>query len=140
MNGDGVINADDYIYLDGHPRDRNCVWLWWNVAWKGVDISVFFNGAARTSMFTVGPSIFPFLRGPGSYNILQEYYDNRWTPDNPDARYPAATPENNSNNFQYSSLYLRNAAFLRLKNAEIGYSLPDGCEKIQAESLRLFIK
>lgn len=141
VNGDGVINADDYIYLDGHPRDPEIVYgFGGTVAWKGVDISVFFNGAARTSMFTVGPSIFPFLRGPGSYNILQEYYDNRWTPDNPDARYPAATPENNSNNFQYSSLYLRNAAFLRLKNAEIGYSLPDlVVKKYKLKSLRLFI-
>ncbi|SDC19604.1 SusC/RagA family TonB-linked outer membrane protein [Niabella drilacis] len=141
VNGDGIINADDYIFLDGHPRDPEIVYgFGGTVAWKGVDLSVFFNGAARTSIFTVGPSVFPFLRGPGSYNILKEYYDNRWTPEHTDARYPAATPENNSNNFQYSSLYLRNAAYLRLKNAEIGYSLPElMMKRYKLKSLRFFI-
>lgn len=141
VNGDGVINADDYVFLDGHPRTPEIVYgFGGTVAWKGVDVSVFFSGAARTSIFTVGPSIFPFLRGPGSYNILKEYYDNRWTPDNTDARYPAATPANNSNNFQYSSLYLRDGSYLRLKNAEIGYSIPDRMmKKYKLNGLRFFI-
>ncbi len=141
VNGDGVINADDEIFLDGHPRTPEIVYgFGGTVAWKGVDVSVFFTGAARTSIFTVGPSIFPFQRGPGSYNILREYYDNRWTPDNLDARYPAATPENNSNNFRNSSQYLRDASYLRLKNAEIGYSLPEMILKRYGfKGLRLFL-
>ncbi len=141
VNGDGVINADDYIFLEGHPRTPEIIYgFGGTVAWKGVDLSVFFQGAARTSIFTVGPSLYPFLRGPGSYNILREYYDNRWTPENTDARYPAATPANNSNNFQYSSQYLRDASYLRLKNAEIGYTLPDlFVKKYKFTGIRAFI-
>ena len=141
INGDGVINADDYIFLDGHPRTPEIVYgFGGTVAWKGFDASVFFQGAARTSIFTVGPSIYPFLRGPGSYNIIKEYYDNRWTPENTDARYPAATPANNSNNFQYSSQYLRDASYLRLKNAEIGYSFSEhALSRYKVKELRLFI-
>ncbi|WP_157097980.1 SusC/RagA family TonB-linked outer membrane protein [Niabella ginsenosidivorans] len=141
VNGDGVVNADDYMYLNGYPRTPEIVYgFGGTVAWKGVDLSAFFSGAARTSIFIVGPSIYPFLRGPGSYNILEEYYNNRWTPDNPDARYPAATPTNNSNNFQNSSQYLRNAAYLRLKNAEVGYSFPPGLiKRYRLSALRIFI-
>ncbi|WP_018626177.1 SusC/RagA family TonB-linked outer membrane protein [Niabella aurantiaca] len=141
VNGDGLVNADDYIFLDGYPRTPEIVYgFGGTVAWKGVDVSVFFNGAARTSIFIVGPSIFPFQRGPGSYNILKEYYDNRWTPDNLDARYPAATPENNANNFQNSTQYMRDASYLRLKNAEIGYSLPElVVKRYKLKSLRFFI-
>ncbi|MCF3112170.1 TonB-dependent receptor [Niabella sp. CC-SYL272] len=141
VNGDGVVNADDYMFLKGYPRTPEIVYgFGGTVAWKGVDVSVFFSGATRTSIFTVGPSIYPFLRGPGSYNILREYYDNRWTPDNPDARYPAATPANNSNNFQYSSQYLRNASYLRLKNAEIGYSLSQALiRRYKLSAFRVFI-
>ncbi|WP_300599284.1 TonB-dependent receptor [Niabella sp.] len=141
VNGDGQITADDYMFLNGYPRTPEIMYgFGGTVAWKGVDLSIYFAGAARTSMFTVGPSLFPFLRGPGSYNILREYYDNRWTPDNPDAHYPAATPANNSNNFQYSSLYLRNASYLRLKNAEVGYTLPRALLKRYGfSSFRVFL-
>lgn len=141
VNGDGLVNADDYMYLNAYPRVPEIVYgFGGTVAWKGVDISIFFSGAGRTSIFTVGPSIYPFRRGPGSYNILKEYYDNRWTPDNLDARYPAATPANNSNNFQYSTQYLRNAAYLRLKNAEIGYSIPDRIlKKYHFSEIRVFV-
>lgn len=141
VNGDGVINADDYIYLNGHPRTPEIVYgFGGTVAWKGVDLSMFFQGAARTSIFTVGPSIYPFLRGPGSYNILKEYYDNRWTPENTDARYPAATPANNSNNFQYSSQYLRDASYLRLKNAEVGYTVSElVLSRYKIKGLRIFV-
>ncbi|MGJ7032925.1 SusC/RagA family TonB-linked outer membrane protein [Niabella hirudinis] len=141
VNGDGVITADDYMYLNGFPRTPEIVYgFGGTVAWKGVDLSLFFSGAARTSLFIVGPSMYPFLRGAGSYNILKEYYNNRWTPDNLDAQYPAATPANNSNNFQYSSQYLRNASYLRLKNAEVGYSLPPVLvRKYRLSAFRVFI-
>lgn len=141
VNGDGVINSYDYMYLKGYPRTPEITYgFGGTVAYKGFDLSVYFSGAARTSIWTVGPSIFPFWRGQGSYNILREYYDNRWTPDHTDAKYPAATPANNSNNFQYSSLYLRNAAFLRLKNAEIGYTFPGKwTKKWKLSTVRVFV-
>lgn len=141
VNGDGVINSYDYMYLNGYPRTPEITYgFGGTVAYKGFDASVYFSGAARTSIFIIGPSIYPFERGQGSYNILQEYYDNRWTPDQTDAKYPAATPGNNSNNFQNSSLYLRNAAYLRLKNAEIGYTLPGSVtKKWNISTARVFI-
>lgn len=141
VNGDGVINSYDYTYLKGYPRTPEITYgFGGTVAYKGFDASLYFSGAARTSIFTVGPSIFPFERGPMSYNVLREYYDNRWLPDHTDARYPAVTPDFNSNNFQNSSLYLRNAAFLRLKNAEIGYTFPDGLiKRWKLNSIRVFV-
>lgn len=141
VNGDSVVNSYDRIFLNGYPRTPEITYgFGGTLGLKGFEISVFFSGAARTSLFLNGPSIFPFQRGPGSYNILTEYYDNRWTPDHLNAKYPAATPGDNTNNFQNSSLYLRNASYLRLKNAEIAYTLPQSTlSKYKISSLRIFI-
>lgn len=141
VNGDGVVDTYDQVYLDGYPRTPEIMYgFGGTIAWKGFDMSIYFAGTARTSIFTVGPSIFPFQRGAGSYNVLREYYDNRWTPQTPDAKYPAVTPGNNANNFQNSSLYLRDASYLRLKNAEIAYTIPNRLiKKYHIGSLRIFL-
>src|SRR5690606_32301171 len=111
------------------------------VAYKSVAVSVFFNGSGRTSLYLNGPSIMPFLKGQGSYNILREFYDNRWTPDNMDnAMYPAATDDINPNNYRFSTIYQRDASYIRLRNAEIGYTFPTRIShRIGIEQLRLFI-
>lgn len=86
--------------------------------------------------------MWPFQRGPGTYNILKFYYKNRWIPgaNNKDARFPAVTPGNNTNNFRASSVYLLNAAYLRLKVAQIAYTLPVKLtQKIGASAVQFFI-
>jgi hypothetical protein len=57
-------------------------------------------------------------------NVLSDVYGNYWTEDNLDAKYPRVTAGSNTNNSQDSDFWLADGRFLRLKNAEIGYSLP----------------
>jgi TonB-linked SusC/RagA family outer membrane protein len=142
VNGDGVVNGFDRVFLNGYPRTPEITFGFGGaVAWKGFQFSVFFTGAARTSLFLSGPSIYPFQRGPNTYNIRKVYYNNRWTPETKKAaEFPAVTPGDNKNNFRRSSVYLRNAGFLRLQSAGIAYTLPVKIsQKLGMSSLKFFI-
>ena len=118
---DNVINSNDRVAI-GHPYDPELVYGFGpSMKWKNWDFSFFFQGVARTSFMMYG--MHPF--GTTSIkNMLQFVADDHWSVDNPNpnAAYPRLTKESNGNNDQYSTYWLRNAAFLKLKNAEIGYT------------------
>ncbi len=140
INGDGQIDSYDQVPL-GYPRNPEMSFgFGGTIQYKGVDLSVYFTGAAHTSIYLAGLGMFPFYDGMGTNNVLREYYDNRWTPDNPDAMYPAIYVSNNTNNYIVSNLWFRNGNYLRLRNAEIGYTFPQRrLERTSIGSLRFFI-
>lgn len=119
---DGEINANDRVAL-GYPTDPEIIYGFGpSIKWKNWDASLFFQGVARTSLMMHG--FHPF--GTTTIrNMAQFIADDHWSTDNPNpnAAYPRLSKESNSNNDQYSSFWLRNGAFLKLKNAEIGYTL-----------------
>ncbi len=120
---DGVIDNHDLTVI-GYP-----VYPEWtfgvtpSVQWKGLELSLFFQGAANSSINVRQFMTVPFENN-GS-NTAYEYFDNRWTPNNQGARYPRATPSPQSNNTQASDFWLVNASYLRLKTLTLGYTLPD---------------
>ncbi|WP_036674214.1 SusC/RagA family TonB-linked outer membrane protein [Pedobacter heparinus] len=141
IDGDGLIDANDRIPIGYARLPQMTFGFGGTVAYKGFDASVYFTGAAQTSLMLSGTSMWPFFDGAGVNNVLTEYYDNRWTPENRNnALYPAIDEGNNPNNFVNSTLYMRNGDYLRLRNAEIGYSLPKRFNnKIGVSNMRLFI-
>lgn len=118
---DNVIDSNDRVYM-GFPQDPEIVYGFGpSLKWKNWDLSFFFQGVARTSLLMSG--IHPF--GSRTINGLFQFIaDDHWSPDNPNpnARYPRLTQIDNPNNTQSSDYWLRNGAFLKLKNAEIGYT------------------
>ncbi len=140
LNGDNVINSYDRQAI-GYARTPEIMYgFGGTIAWKGVDLSLFFAGAARTSFFLQGNVMWPFSDNLGSYNVMREYYDNRWTADNPDATYPRIINGTSPNNYVQSTFWERNGSYLRLKNAEIGYDfMPDLMKRWGIGSTRLFL-
>lgn len=141
VNNDKVIDDFDRVPI-GYSRTPQIMYgMGGTVSYKGVDLSVFFNGSARASLTLTGASIMPFLKGQGSFNILREFYDNRWTPETAEtAKYPAVTDDINPNNYRPTTIYQRDASYVRLRNAEVGYTFPTKIsQKIGMEKLRLFI-
>jgi len=140
INGDGVIDSFDQIPV-GYPRlPEMSFGFGGTVSYKGFDLSLYFTGAAHTSVFLSGFSMWPFYDGLGVNNVLTEYYDNRWTSSNPNARYPAIDIGNNPNNYLNSTIWMRNGDYLRLRNAEIGYTLPKKVtNRIGINNLRFFV-
>lgn len=120
-NCDGIINTNDRVYM-GYPEDPITVYGFGpSMKYKNWDFSFFFQGAARTSILMSG--FHPFGKN-ATRGVMKFIADDYWSESNPNpnAAYPRLTRDTNANNTVNSSYWLRNGAFLKLKNAEIGYT------------------
>ncbi len=119
---DGIIDVNDQTVI-GNPSYPGLTFgLNTALTYKGFDLSLFFQGSANSSL-----NMQTFLNVPFSNNgsnFSYEYFDNRWTPDTQDARYPRATTAPYANNTQSSDFWIEDTSYLRLKTGIIGYTLP----------------
>ncbi len=139
-NGDGVINDSDRFVL-GSAFPRYTFGITYNVEWKGFDLGLLLQGVGKRDMALRGESIEPF-HGNYSFVIFQHQLDY-WTPNNQDARFPRltapSTPSTANNYGKGSDLQIFNAAYLRVKNIQVGYNLPKAwIQKIGAQKVRIF--
>jgi hypothetical protein len=124
---DGKIDSYDLTEI-GHP-----VYPAWTfgitpaVDFKDFDLTLFFQGSANSSINTRQFMTVPFENN-GS-NTAYEYYDNRWTPENLNAKYPRSTPAPYANNTQASDFWMVNSSYLRLKTISLGYTIPERMTK-----------
>ena len=118
---DGRITADDQVPL-GVSVPKIIYGFGPSIGYKNWDFSVFFQGRGNVALMlsNIAPFGNSYRRG-----VLEFIDKDHWSPDNqnPNAKYPRLTENDNSHNTQSSSYWLRNGRFLKLKNAEIGYSL-----------------
>lgn len=125
QNGDNVINADDEVKMG---YNSYCPEIYYSfhigAEYKGIGFNAMFQGAGNyTAILNTQSMFWPTL---GTTNISQYYYDNRWTPETPNAKFPRLTSEGNQNNFRTNSVWLANRSFLKLRNVELYYKLPKG--------------
>jgi TonB dependent receptor. len=91
-----------------------------DLAWKGIDFSFFIQGVGKADGFLTGSARHPFINNSA---MPQEIHLDRWTPENPDASYPRFVYMR-THNTRLSSYWIEDASYLRLKNIQLGYSLP----------------
>ena len=119
LNGDGKMDENDKMAL-GNPFPWLTYGLNASVAWKGIDLQVFFQGVA-------GNEIYNALRirteGTGNSATLSTAMRNVWSASHPEGTIP--NPFGCSNNFADNSRYVESGAYLRLKNLQLGYTLPE---------------
>ncbi len=118
---DGRISDSDRIRV-GNPDVPEIVYGFGpSIQYKNWDFSFFFQGVGKTSLVMSG--FHPFGT-QYNRNVVDFVADNHWsqTNQNPDAEYPRLTKYDNNHNSAASTYWMRNASFLKLKNAEIGYS------------------
>ena len=142
-NNDGVINEEDRFYL-GNAFPRYTFGLNYAVSWKGIDLSVMFQGVLKRDMMLRGELIEPFHNNNYGYTMYKHQLDY-WTPTHTDARWPILTSSvtssaSSNNNWNYGSdMFMFNASYLRLKDLQIGYTFPEKwMSKIGVEKLRLY--
>lgn len=137
VNNDGVIDNDDRTVIDGRfPKFEYSING--NVAWKGFDLSVLFQGVEGRKIYTDGWGLEPFRQGTPP---TVDYAENRWTGPGSTNEYPRLYFDYNGNsqNRRSNSWYLQDASFLRLKNLVLGYSVPQNViSKINVEKVRLY--
>lgn len=123
LNGDGVIDGNDMTTI-GNPEIPEMIYgFGGTVKYKKWDFSFFFQGASKVSLMMKNMHPFADAASAG-YGIAQYIVDNHWSESNnvANAAYPRLSPTYVQNNAQPSTFYLRNGDYLRLKNAELGYS------------------
>lgn len=143
VNRDGRITEADRVPI-GHPTVPEIVYGFGiSTGYKGFDISVFFQGAARQSFWinAGGDSrgTAPFINDA---QILKVYADSYWSEENQNvyALWPRLSTTLNSNNVATSTWFMRDASFLRLKQMELGYTIPNRVtEKIRMNNLRFYV-
>jgi TonB-linked SusC/RagA family outer membrane protein len=138
VNGDGVINQDDMVPI-GFPTSPEIIYgFWFTSEYKNFDFSFGLQGSARSSFWIDPASTAPFISYRYKTNdpapdgvllnnqLLKAYADNHWSEDNRNlyALWPRLSHDLNSNNNQPNTWFMRNGAFLRVKQIQFGYSLP----------------
>ena len=151
-NYDGQIDSDDRVAI-GHPTIPEIIYgFGFSVGYKAFDFNCFFQGSARSSFFISPLRITPFaqpydpdneLGGKQANNaLLQVIANNHWSESNQNmyAFWPRLSDTAISNNNQSSTWWLRDGTFLRMKSAEIGYTLPKRLtSKAKLENLRIYV-
>src|SRR3546814_493277 len=137
QNGDNLINESDKVII-GSTVTRFTYALNSSFSYKGLDLNLFFQGVGKADGFLYGAGIMPFRVQGAIGGTIREENKDRWTPETPDAKFPRLA-FGASNNEQNSEFWLRNAAYLRLKNIQLGYSLPQTVlQGIKLQGLRFF--
>lgn len=146
LNNDGKIDDQHDKKAMGNPKTPELQFgIPIGFSYKGLDLSLLFQGAALTSLQLHGPAVydFPAMGAQGnSMGKVKAMHLDSWTPDNTDASYPAlhlGTHLNNKNSS--SSLFLYDASYVRLKNVELGYSLPQKwVSKAHLQQVRIYVQ
>ncbi len=124
VNGDGVLNYDDLVYL-GTDNPQLSYSFNAGVGYKGFDFSVVFQGAGERITFRDDVNWRQPFRSV-YLNTTNQSVNNHWTPENTTAHFPKYSTNGTINNYNYqaSSWSVENGAYLRLKNVVLGYTLP----------------
>ncbi|MBC7902024.1 MAG: TonB-dependent receptor, partial [Gemmatimonadaceae bacterium] len=147
LNQDGKIDNADRQYLTGGNIPRTVYGIAGGVNYKGFEVSFLWQGATGVNQQLTNNAGFAFFNGG---RVTSEWL-NRWTPDNPNAKYPrlSTNATATTNNYQIpagpaygvggNSFWIEDASYLRLKNVEIAYSVPASIlRKVGASQVRIF--
>ncbi len=124
INGDNVIDANDYVWDDTPYIPEIQYGFGGNMKYKAWDFSFMFQGTGNVQLRMYNHHPFATSSNSG-FGITQYIADNHWSWDNnrADAEYPRLTSITSDNNTQASTYYLRKSHYLRLKSVELGWSI-----------------
>jgi TonB-linked SusC/RagA family outer membrane protein len=142
INGDGQISVLDQAPI-GYPTTPEIVYgFGFSMGYKSFDLSAFFQGLARESFWIDANKTAPFI---GDTQLLKAYADSHWSEENQDIyalwpRLSTVSSLGHNNNTQRSTWFMQNGAFLRVKQIELGYSVPEKLlNRIKFTSARIYL-
>lgn len=134
VNGDGVISDGDMTYLGKSIPDFT-YGVNINLAYKGIDLTLFGAGVSGNDIFTV-----LYRADTPMRNSLKYYYDNAWTPENKNASMP--NPQAVATDWQFwgSSASMFSGAYFKIKQLQLGYTVPaEFTKQALINKLRLYV-
>ena len=155
VNGDGVVDDGDIVAIGATNRPNLIYGVGLSAMWRGFDFNVLFQGAGKATVSMEGKAVWAFSQDRYG-QIFDDLVKDRWVDretaailgipanENPNASYPRMVLlESNAthNNYRSSTFWTRDCSYLRLKNLEIGYSLPkDFLANLHIENARFFVQ
>ena len=136
VDGDGEITALDQVRQDLTNVPQIIYGITLGGTYKNFDLSILLQGQGRSVQYVVAES--------GEVgNFFSSWADNRWSPDNPEGTFPRVDVRTSSSineGLNRNDFWLQNTSFLRIKNLEFGYTVPQTfLEKIGLQSARLYV-
>lgn len=137
VNGDNKINADDRVIKHGVVPEVTYAFNL-GLGYHGFDLAAIFQGVGKIFTYPQHNISYPFYNGAG---ITKDWETETWTPETPNSKFPILTTSTgNTLNFDNSTFWLQNASYLRLKNLQLGYSLPTQLiKRFSMKDLKVFI-
>jgi TonB-linked SusC/RagA family outer membrane protein len=136
VNGDKKIDNNDRTII-GNPNPKVIGGVTNTFTFKGLDLSVFFQGSFGNDLYNANRQALESLTGP--VNQLTTVL-NRWTPTNTNTDIPRAVFNDPNNNGRFSSRWIEDGSYVRLKNLTLGYTLPTALlSKARVGSLRVYV-
>ncbi|MBK3516164.1 SusC/RagA family TonB-linked outer membrane protein [Carboxylicivirga marina] len=139
QNGDNKIDDFDVVAIGNNWLPEVNYALTLGAEYKGAGFNAIFQGASNVSVMLNTPSIFwPLFNN----NNISEFSNDRWTPATAStATLPRLTPEKNDNNYRASTVWQRDASYLKLRTLEVYYHLPKSLvEKVKLKRAKVFFR
>ena len=139
LNGDGKIDNFDQTWITEGIPDFN-YGLNLGASWKGFDVQVFFQGVQGIYAFNNSKFRTDFSSLASGENWGARLLD-AWSPTNTGSSIPAPTLVNSNNEGRASTYFVENASYLKLRNVQLGYSLPTSLvSKIRLQNVRVYVQ
>jgi TonB-dependent starch-binding outer membrane protein SusC len=137
VNGDGKINADDAVRLDKGITPTFNFGATADLKYRGFDLSILFQGAT-------GAALRIQTESGDIGNFLKYSHDNRWSVDNPSSVHPRLASRGDTyytgGNFGNNTYFLFSKNYIRLKNVELGYTIPSAItNRVKIGTARLYV-
>ena len=153
LNGDGSINTGNNTLADhgdrkiiGNSRARYNFGLDLSASWNGFDLRAFFQGVGKKDYYPGSSAARTFFWGAFGHpwsSVTKENLNNHWTPTNRNAFYPrpkAYVAEGGKEVSLTQTRWLQNAAYVRMKNVTLGYTIPAKLsDRVGINSLRFYV-
>lgn len=138
VDGNGVIDLNDRSIVSDGPNPKFQFGLNLNAAWKGIDFSILFQGQAGAEIYWQNDLVNTSSVRQG-YQLNKEVCDGRWYEGRTDATYPRLLEYQDQRNKQVSDFYLENLSFLKIRNIQLGYTLPKAwTNKLTLDRIRVY--
>jgi hypothetical protein len=145
IKADGIIDESDLVKI-GNPYFPSTTYAFnLSMQYKGFDVNVLLQGVAgsEVNLLYIPSQSVPFADNRNAYPMITDrwaYYPEQGIDTRATAKYPRLSAETNINNTRNSDFWLKNGDFFKLRNLEIGYSLPKSVtQKIALSNVRLFL-
>jgi TonB-linked SusC/RagA family outer membrane protein len=137
QNGDGIIDENDRTFL-GSAIPKYTYGATANLEYRNFDLSVFFQGQNGNNIYSqVNMDIEGFYR---AFNVTQRVYDEHWQGEGTSNAVPRVSFKGASNNKYPSSRFLEDGSYVRLKNLQLGYTIPEKIiNRLHLKSVRFYI-